>query len=387
MINVDKDKFMEQGYLILRQVVPPDMLEPLRQSVELAVSRQWPQGIPDVFQPWIRNFNEVVDTQTADIAEMVFHENTYGVSRQLMSEAKEIGPAGLFIFCNPPTDHGPWWWHRDISPEGKGPLEGLIQDCQANGPVYVHWNLALYDDDVLWVMPGSHKRVNTDQENRQLSAVGHGYGSGQRPQTEKRHTPLPGSVCADLKAGDAVVNHLELLHWGSNYGPKMRRTYHIGYRSFAGSSFYFEGYGRDWPLAKYLSPKSRSILDRTVHLYDEECDAIEDVFRAIIDKDEPVFRKGLVKLHPGEVGRFMGLIHLCKYAQQAYEGKNAEFGDRFTPDEIETLWHRFTPLDEALQADELQDIPGFQIPAPSKYRLNELPEDYGLDKFIADWAK
>ena len=36
---------------------------------------------------------------------------------------------------------------------------------------------------------------------------------------------------------------------------------------------------------------------------------------------------------------------------------------------------------------EALDIPGFLIRDPSKYRLNELPEDYDLDKFIADWPK
>jgi hypothetical protein len=41
----------------------------------------------------------------------------------------------------------------------------------------MHWNVALYDDEVLWVVPGSHLRPNTDEENRQLAAVDHHYGN------------------------------------------------------------------------------------------------------------------------------------------------------------------------------------------------------------------
>ena len=48
--------------------------------------------------------------------------------------------------------------------------------------------------------------------------------------------------------------------------------------------------------------------------------------------------------------------------------------DRFTAQEAETLWARFKPVDEALQAAEQQYSPGFQGDK-SHYYLDRVPTD------------
>jgi hypothetical protein len=387
VIELDIEQFMTDGYLILRGAISPEELEPLRESAETAVRRCFPEGIPEgMFQPLVKNFNEVIDEATANLIEMFMHEATFGVASRLMPDAKAVAPAGMFLMCNPVQEHGPWFWHRDINPETKGPLVGLQQDMLANGPVYLHFNIALYDDDVYWVVPGSHRRVNTDEENRQLLGVPHGYAHGQQPQGEKRHEPLPNSISSDLKAGDLIVNHLELLHWASDYGTRLRRTFHIGYRSFGGPSFFYEGYSPKPAFGKYLSPASQAVLAQCDELYDEELDRIEAVLRAVLARDSAALASALAELHPGETGRFMALIHVCKDAQQMHQGVNAQLAERFTSDDIETLWQSFVPLDEALQSDVPDDTPAFQVREPSGYRLNEMP-DYGVEDFVASWKQ
>jgi hypothetical protein len=205
------------------------------------------------------------------------------------------------------------------------------------------------------------------------------------PRGEKRHEPLPGSLCADLKAGDAIVNFLELYHWGSNYGPKRRRTYHIGYRTFAGPRFFYEGYSRNWENAHYLSDRAQRLLRDCSELYDEECDLVEAVFRAAIAADVPAFFANLSRLHPGQEARFVCAIHLCRIAQEMAAGKQEEFLNRFTEAEVAELWDRFASLDAALTTEQEQWVPGFQIKGPSRYRLNELPPDFGLEELVASW--
>ena len=39
-MQVNRTQFMEEGYLVLREVVPPEELDALRESYELMVSRQ-----------------------------------------------------------------------------------------------------------------------------------------------------------------------------------------------------------------------------------------------------------------------------------------------------------------------------------------------------------
>jgi hypothetical protein len=58
--------------------------------------------------------------------------------------------------------------------------------------------------------------------------------------------------------------------------------------------------------------------------------------------------------------------------------------DRFSAAEAEALWTRFQPIDDALQAPELQSSPGFQG-QQSPYYLNEVPTDLSVESFIASW--
>ena len=43
-MQVDLQNFKEKGYLILRQVIPPEMLQGLRHSCEELVCREWPDS-------------------------------------------------------------------------------------------------------------------------------------------------------------------------------------------------------------------------------------------------------------------------------------------------------------------------------------------------------
>ena len=266
-------EFMDEGYLILRQVIPLDMLEPLRHSAEEVVHRRWPEGISeDTFQPMIHGLERYIDADTANLVEFCLHENILETTRQLMGGV-EVAPSAIFMMYNPVRDFGPWWWHRDVSPLG------------TKGPRY-----------------------------------------------------------------------------------------------------FYEGFTREIEFSKYLAAKSQALYERWVGMYEEECDTVEAVFRAIIEQDKAGFVQGLAQLHPGESMRFVCLIHLCRIAQQMEQGSEGEFSPRFTADQIQTLWQGFGPLDEALKTEEENYLPGLQIKAPSHYRLYDLPENFGIDEFVGGWA-
>ncbi|MDP6116096.1 MAG: hypothetical protein QGG53_29915 [Planctomycetota bacterium] len=60
MIQVDRQAFMDEGYLIVRKIIQPDKLESLRQSTEKVVHREWPESIPEAaFQPRVHGFSSV----------------------------------------------------------------------------------------------------------------------------------------------------------------------------------------------------------------------------------------------------------------------------------------------------------------------------------------
>ncbi len=400
---VNRDQFMEQGFLILRNVIPPDELDAARASYEALLERQkavWagerkpddpPGGAWETSpQPRMNIGNPgLLDEKTANAVDVWLHENTVGVSSQLLCRP-EASVTEMNVMCSPVRDRGPANWHRDVHPIDMAPLQVLQEDVMENGPRYVQWNIPLYDDNVLWVVPGSHRRLNTEEENRQLSA--------------DPRAPLTGGIPAELKAGDGVVYINYITHWGSNYSSKLRRTI-VG-----GHSIY--PYFKDLEFAKYLSPSAQATFDRWAARSRRLQDLTESTLRAVINKDASAYQAGLDKLQPGvgEKGKLTLTIYLCKAAKQISFLKNPdsvsmtedarrramgphpitlnwgpEFAGRFSLDDAKTLWERFKALDAKLQSPEEVFVPGFQS-GPMRYYFNEAPADFGLKEFVASWS-
>ena len=402
-MNLHKDQFLEEGYLVLRNVVPPERLEELRTAYELMVERQkviWTQNRGPDDPPggaWetgtqprliLHNMGPQMDKRTASTLEMWLHENLHGVSSELLG-LEDAAVTEMMMMCNPVRDCGPAAWHRDFSPSYCAPLQGYVDDIIENGPRYVQWNVPLYDDDVLWVVPGSHRRFNSEAENQQL-------------QKDIR-APLASGVQTQLNAGDGVVYILPILHWGSNYSTKKRRTIHGGFSAFA--------HYPDLSYLEHLSSAARATFERWEQCSHEKRSKTESVLRAVLKKDAMAYHLALDELHPGRgpKGKLQSTLFLSKAARRIRDLKRPDFdqlpdrergvatsvhpmtlqwgtpiAERFTVEEAETLWARFKSVDEALQVDEEQVAPGFQG-GPSTYELNKVSPTLSVDSFIAGW--
>ena len=407
VMEVNPAQLLENGYIILPQVIPPKQLDHLRHSFETLVERQkivWakernaedPSGgvwetsaQPRVF------FNEVVDQETDNTVQLCLHQNTLGVSQKLMS-ATNAAVTLMALMCNPVKDHGPASWHRDIDPVHQAPLNGMQMDTIKNAPGYVQWNIPLYDDDVFWIVPGSHRRPNTTEEHQHLLT---------RPQK-----PIPGGIPVELKAGDGVVYSHIMLHWGSNYSTKLRRTIHLGYRAF-GSPVYPIVNHYYWQ-SDFAQKLSRSISDQFTHfsqLHSAQCDLVESIFRAVETKKAGPFLEGIYTLHPGEEGRMVCLIFLSKLADKVRTLKQPEtqkmsvkertsaisehrlnfylfedFAQRFTVDEANLIWQRFATLYELIQKETSRAVLDLSSRV-ERYQLVNMPINFNLPDFIQSW--
>ena len=402
-MKLNRDQFLETGYLIVRNAIPADKLEELRRSHEILVERQkciWarehqsgdpPGGLWETApQPrlHLHNTPELIDECTISAVELWLHKTTHGVSSELMG-TPDAAVTEMMMMCNPVRNHGPASWHRDLHPFNTAPLQGYIDDLLENGPRYVQWNIALYDDDVLWVVPGSHRRFNTAEEDRQLLA--------------DSRVPLSGGISVNLKAGDGVVYILPILHWGSNYSTKLRRTIHGGYANHT--------YYQDLSYTRYLSPPDQATFERWAQQSTRMQDITASVFRAAINQDAAAFREGLEKLQPGsgEKGKLLLMVFLSKAAyflriikhpkrdgilpelrHSATRGHpttlnwGPAFANRFSRVESEVLWKCFEPIDASLQAEEKHFAPGFQS-GPMRYYFNEMTCDLDVETFLGSW--
>ena len=256
-MHVDLQQFHRQGFLVLRHVVPPERLDAMRLAIEWMVDREKARSAA-VRQPgdplggaWYEkihprlNINSI-DAETADVIDFCLGETTFGVSAQLM-QAPVTALTAFGALCSGLVDYGYTDWHRDASSAEQAPLSGMQADLMANAPGYVQWNIALYEDDVFWILPESHKQPTNEAQRRQLML--------------DPKVPLQGGIPVELQPGDGIVYPNLMMHWGSQYTSRMRRTIHLGYRSFGGHIFSYHHH-LDWYHAdgfrQYLSPAAEA---------------------------------------------------------------------------------------------------------------------------------
>ena len=404
-MQINRDQFLEDGYLVLKQIIPSDQLDDLRISYEHLVEKQkviWsterspeaPYGgvWETAAQPRLllqqSPLADLIDQQTASAVEIWLHPNTQGVSSKLLG-LPNAAVTEMMLMCNPVSDRGPAAWHRDIHPIDTAPLQGYIDDIIETGPRYVQWNIPLYDDDVLWIVPGSHLRPNTDQENSQLRA--------------DPRVPLPDGIQTHLKAGDGVIYITPILHWGSNYSSKMRRTIHGG---FSNHTQY-----PNLDFVEHLTTPGQQMFENWDSRSIEMQNHTESALRAAIKQDRHNYYSNLEKLSPGrkEKGKILTTIFLSKAVcfinlnkNPNFEGVSddlrqkapnahpttlnwgAEFADRFSLEEARILWDRFKIIEAKLQADEEHFYPGFQS-GPMRYFFNQMPTDFNVADLVASW--
>jgi hypothetical protein len=392
MPDVDRELFMKQGFLVLRGLIPPERIASLRHDYELAVERfqaahaeEWAGSA----QPRLHLAEPgLIDERNAGAVQLWCDDRLLDVAARLLA-VPDPGNTQMMLMCNPRVDRGPANWHRDVHPHDMAPLDLLQDDLRENGPRYVQWNIPLYDDSVLWVVPGSHLRRNTEAESSQLA--------------RDAFKPLPGGIPVDLRAGDAVIYINYILHWGSDYSARMRRTIHGGHALFTAPD-------APAPYLPHLDQRGRDIFARWSLRTERLQDLTELALRCAIHGDARGYEAALDGLHPGvgEAGRLNLSCYLSKTAWQARMLKCRDvevpvvlrglaerdhqitlnwgpaFAKRFTPAEAEALWRRFAWFDQRLRSSETQYVPGFQS-GPMEYRFEAPAETITFRDFLASW--
>jgi hypothetical protein len=372
-IEAQREQLMESGYIIVRDMIPPDELQQLRNSVDRIVQRATDAGVEGrvVTTEW-------VEPETADAIEFLLDERTLGFSRDLMN-VPAVVPSGMWVLIASGTG-----WHRDIHPIDMAPLDGLQEDISLNGPPYLQWHIALYDDDFLHVIPGSHQRRNNAEESKIERRMG--------------VVPLPGAIAVDLKAGDGVVYINCFLHSAEPNGDIKRRTFHAGFHAHENKGFtHMIPHPTGIDSVEHLPPQTAARCQEFARIHAQRLDEIAAVFEAMINRDEPAFRKTFDLLHPSQQARMTSVVVLSKVAQTIRKYKDSAsddwqyddtvkgLGARFSAAELDLLWERFARLDEELTADAEQFEPLFQN-AAMKYHFYEMPQNFDVDDFIGSWS-
>ena len=275
---------LDQGYLIVRGAIEAERLKPLRATAELFLdrARERSRGDPNVGwdahrvpHPGLYDF---IDEDTAVLFDPLVSDRVLDVNRRLMA-APEVGLNTASLFTEPAKPLSKiFQWHRDsvLRPSSPLPMNGLQADCQANAPGVLSWNIALHDDDSLWVVPGSNRRGNTAAEQEVFD----------RP-AQLADEPLPGGRAA--ASWPPAMPWCSTRRWSTPAAPTRIAAGAPSTLPTGSSAARCLAHSRAtcWrpDLFESLTPETARRFERFERLLRDERDVIEAAFRAVIERD------------------------------------------------------------------------------------------------------
>ncbi|QUC16279.1 uncharacterized protein UV8b_00520 [Ustilaginoidea virens] len=213
------------GFVVVRGIVSGAALEELRQASrtveELGRSGQWPhvRTVGKQFPPWayspdkgIWGVQHLMDPQLPGhqvFTRQYFSEATLSIVRELLQCTDEELVMELFnMLVRPDGGDFELRWHRDDIPAEATAEEEM---ARLRRPAFhAQYNLALWEDESLVLVPGSHKRPRTDAERH----------------ADPFDRALPGQVAVRLGPGDVAFYNNNILHRGVYDSAKDRVTLH-----------------------------------------------------------------------------------------------------------------------------------------------------------------
>ncbi|KAI0601013.1 phytanoyl-dioxygenase family protein [Biscogniauxia sp. FL1348] len=229
-----RDEFAKSGFIIQRSLLTPSELATLRAAASRTTALARSGGWPDVrtvgkqFPPWtfdaatseasggIWGVQGLLHPSLADagvFARAYFSDALLGTAKELLGPG--CGDADLVmelfnLLVRPGRDFA-LRWHRDDVPDDVAEEEEARRlRSRGSSSSHAQWNLALYPDASLIVVPGSHARARTPAER----AAG--------PYADR----LPGQLVVALQPGDAVFYDNNILHRGVYEAARERMSLH-----------------------------------------------------------------------------------------------------------------------------------------------------------------
>ena len=212
------------GFVRIRNAFGGEELEKFRaaarHAIELAKTGKWPylRTLPKQFPPWSSDPSQGIwgvqhllhpDMPEQKVfAESYFNETMLEAITRLLQCSRDNLVMELYNMLVRPDRDFALRWHRDdiapdVSPEEE--LERLQEPM-----THAQWNLALFEDLSLVVVPGSHKRARTDMER------------GAGPYEDD----MPGQRVVKMGPGDIMFYNNNILHRGVYDSTVERMTLH-----------------------------------------------------------------------------------------------------------------------------------------------------------------
>ncbi|KAK5141058.1 hypothetical protein LTR32_006293 [Rachicladosporium monterosium] len=232
------------GFVRIPNAFSPSDLARFRTAAQHATARaragEWPfvRTVPKQFPPWPHLLHPSMPAADRKVfAESYFGDVMVGAVTALLDCRRDDLVMELYnmLVC-PPKDFALRWHRDDIGPDVPADVE---LERLGEPMMHAQWNLALYPDSSLVVVPGSHRRSRTEQERK----------------ADPYEDEMPGQVKVSMEAGDIVFYNNNILHRGV-YDCKAERLTLHGTMGLSGAD----------------PARSRNILQHGIGDWAAECD-------------------------------------------------------------------------------------------------------------------
>ena len=263
-----------------------------KHTADNARQGRWPhvRTVPKQYPPWqdwkpgdniwgVQHLLHPEMSARDSFADLYFSQEVLSVVEELVGlkgdpEADDKLVMELFNLLISPADNTDFelCWHRDdirpdVSPEEEA---RQLSEKSPNGQqLHAQYNIALFDDASLIVIPGSHRRVRTETERTASTC----------------EASLPGQLIVELGPGDAVFYDSNILHRGVYKGIDASQT--LGRMTLHGSV----------GLADHGPQRARQVLQHAVGQWVDRAQFKTDDMTGIRAE---AMRKRLVAMGRGE---------------------------------------------------------------------------------------
>ncbi|KAM3531870.1 hypothetical protein NHJ13051_000606 [Beauveria bassiana] len=212
------------GFVVVKSIVSPEKLQSLRDAATkveaLARKGEWPhiRTVGKQFPPWqwepekgIWGVQHMMNPELPGheiFTELYFSDEVLDIVKELLQCDDDDLVMELFNMLVRPDGDFELRWHRDDISADATPEEEM--ERLGRPGFHAQYNFALYEDESLVLVPGSHARARTDVER----AAG------------PFEPVLPDQLIVKLEAGDIAFYNNNILHRGVYDAKKDRITLH-----------------------------------------------------------------------------------------------------------------------------------------------------------------
>ncbi|HTE18039.1 MAG TPA: phytanoyl-CoA dioxygenase family protein, partial [Armatimonadota bacterium] len=207
-------QFERNSFVIVSDAIPAAELDRLREAAARLTDRcrsgehAWVRRAPDMSDTWGAGKMFQPTSLEPELIEAMCGSRIREVSHAILGANRLAVVSFLF---NPSEQSWDGPWHRDsqyLLPQDPERQVAVVTAAAWS----VQWNVALYEDDALWVVPGSGGRWNTPDEESIITGA---------------ERPMPGAVAVRLRPGEGVAYTPFMIHRGLYRPHPPRATLHF----------------------------------------------------------------------------------------------------------------------------------------------------------------